>query len=259
MAVRDETTEGLSEPKGGELVARHRVSTRVWHWVNAVTIVVMLMSGMMISNAHPMLYWGEFGANLDHPWLRLPTFPGWATIPSQYNLAVARQWHLAFAWILAVGLLVYLVISLFNRHIVRDLRLRSGELAPRHLLEDIVNHIRLRFPTGAAALKYNTLQKITYIGVIFVLLPLLILTGMTLSPGLAPVTSWFVDLVGGRATARSLHFLAAAGIAAFIVVHLVLVVLAGPYNEVRSMITGKFRIPPDRKQAAHEELAGEAA
>lgn len=257
--MRDETLEGLSDPKGGELVKRHRFATRVWHWVNALAVVVMLMSGMMISNAHAMLYWGEFGANFDQPWLRLPTFPGWATIPSSYNLAVGRMWHLAFAWILAVGLLVYLVISLFNRHIVRDLRLRASELAPRHLLADIVHHIKLQFPTGAAALKYNTLQKITYIGVIFVLLPLLILTGMTLSPGLAPVTAWFVDLVGGRQTARSIHFLAATGIALFIVVHLVLVVLAGPYNEVRSMITGKFRIPPDRKQAAHEELAGEPA
>ena len=79
--------------KGGELVRRHRVSTRIWHWVNAVAIIVMLMSGMMISNAHPHLYWGQYGANFDQSWFDPPRFPGWATIPSEYNLALARHWH----------------------------------------------------------------------------------------------------------------------------------------------------------------------
>ena len=81
------------------IVFRHRLSTRIWHWVNAVAIFVMLMSGMMIFNAHPHLYWGQYGANLDTPWLSLPRFPGWATIPSGYDLALGRHWHLAFAWV----------------------------------------------------------------------------------------------------------------------------------------------------------------
>ena len=255
-------TQGV---RGGDLVKRHRLSTRVWHWVNAVAIIVMLMSGLMISNAHQMLYWGQYGANFDHPWLNLHDwlpngrFPGWATIPSSYNLALARHWHLFFAWVFAFGFLAHLITSLINRHIQRDLSLRRGELAPKHLIEEVIHHAQLKFPTGAAALKYNTLQKLTYILVLFVLLPLLILTGMCLSPGLAPLTGWAIDLFGGRSTARSIHFLCAGGIAAFIVVHLTLVMLAGPYNEIRSMITGKFRIPPDRAEAAREELAGEAA
>lgn len=253
--------------QGGELVRRHRVSTRVWHWVNAVAIFVMLMSGLMISNAHPRLYWGHYGANFDAPWLDLHDylpggrFPGWITIPSTYNLALARHWHLAFAWVLAVGLLVYLVVSLLNKHIARDLHVKTGELAPSHLLAEVVNHAQLKFPTGAAALGYNTLQKLTYILVLFVLIPLLILTGMSLSPGLSPLTGWAIDLLGGRATARSVHFLSAMGIGAFIVVHLLLVMLAGPYNEMRSMITGKFRVPHDRapKVDPVPELAGESA
>jgi len=250
--------------KGGALVRRHRVSTRLWHWVNAVAVIVMLMSGLMISNAHPRLYWGQFGANLDTPWLDLTQyleggrFPGWITIPSTYNLALARHWHLFFAWVFAFGLLAYFITSLINRHF-RDLHLEKRELTPRHLIAEMVHHVQLKFPTGAAALKYNTLQKMTYIIVLFVLFPLLILTGLCLSPGVSPLTGWAIDLFGGRATARSVHFVSAGGIGAFIVVHLTLVVLAGPYNEIRSMITGKFRIPPDRKAAAEEELAGELA
>jgi thiosulfate reductase cytochrome b subunit len=231
--------------KGGELVKRHRISTRLWHWINAIAIFVMLMSGMMISNAHPHLYWGQYGANLDASWFDPPRFPGWLTIPSTYNLALARHWHLAFAWVFAFGFLIYLIISLFNRHI-RDLHVEAREIAPKHLIEEVVHHAKLQFPTGAAALKYNTLQKITYILVLFGLFPLLILTGLCLSPGVSPLTGWAIDLFGGRASARSIHFICAGGIALFIVVHLALVVLAGPINEIRSMITGKFRVPHDR-------------
>jgi thiosulfate reductase cytochrome b subunit len=243
--------------KGGELVKRHRISTRVWHWINAVAIIVMLMSGMMISNAHPHLYWGQYGANFDASWFDPPRFPGWATIPSTYNLALARHWHLFFAWIFAFGFLIYLIISLINRHI-RDLHVEAREIAPKHLIEEVVHHAKLQFPTGAAALKYNTLQKLTYILVLFGLFPLVILTGLCLSPGVSPLTGWAIDLFGGRASARSLHFLAASGIGLFIIVHLILVVLAGPYNEIRSMITGKFRIPHDRP-AKNVELEGEPA
>lgn len=255
--------------QGGDLVKRHRLSTRIWHWINAVAIFVMLGSGMMISNAHPRLYWGQYGANLDKPWLDLThylpqgRFPGWITIPSSYSLADGRHWHLAFAWVFAIGFTAYLIVSLINRHIARDISLKKGELAPKHLLHEVVEHALLRFPTGAAALNYNTLQKLTYILVLFGLIPLLILTGLCLMPGLSPLTGWAIDLFGGRATARSIHFLCAGGIALFIVVHLTLVVLAGPYNEIRSMITGRFRIPPDRPvkpvPEPQPELAGEPA
>jgi thiosulfate reductase cytochrome b subunit len=239
--------------KGGELVKRHRISTRVWHWINAVAIFVMLMSGMMISNAHPHLYWGQYGANLDASWFDPPRFPGWLTIPSTYNLALARHWHLFFAWVFAFGFLIYLIVSLINRHL-RDLHVEAREIAPKHLIAEVVHHAKLQFPTGAAALKYNTLQKLTYIIVLFGLFPLVILTGLCLSPGVSPLTGWAIDLLGGRASARSIHFICAAAIALFIVVHLLLVLLAGPYNEIRSMITGKFRIPHDRPDPIAEPV-----
>ena len=244
---------------GGQWVYRHRLPTRIWHWVSALAVFILLMSGLMISNAHPHLYWGAFGANFDHPWLNLPRFPGWATIPSTYNLALARQWHLFFAWIFAWGLLIHLVVSLINRHIKRDLSLSRRELAPAHLWRDIKDHARLKFPTGQEALSYNVLQKITYIGVVFVVMPTLIMTGLGLSPGFNAVMHWPIDLVGGRASARSIHFICAALMALFIAVHLLLVLLAGPINEVRSMLTGWFRVPPDpdRDERASPELVEE--
>ena len=270
-----------STPQGGDLVRRHRLSTRLWHWINAFTLFVMLMSGLMIFNAHPRLYWGHYGANSDHAWLVIGSagdrgllvignesfdttgtlgvwkdqegavkrraFPWWATIPSSYSLADARLWHLFFAWVLVIGTLGYWVVSLINRHIQRDLLPLREELHPRHILHDIVSHARLRFPRGVAALRYNILQKIAYLSVLFGLLPLIILTGLTMSPGVNAAWPWLVDLFGGRQSARSIHFLCAFGFVLFILIHLLMVVLAGPINEVRSMITGRYRLPTERK------------
>ena len=240
-----------SGPATSRLAYRHRLPTRIWHWVNAVSVIVMLMSGLMILNAHPRLYWGQFGANFDHAWVNFGPrpFPGWATIPSSYNLAAVRIWHFAFAWVLIVGLIAFLLTSLWNRHVQRDLAPTGEELRPRHIWQDIRDHARLRFPTGDAALRYNILQKLSYVAVIFVLLPLMILTGLTMSPSMDASWPWLLDLFGGRQSARSIHFLCAAALLGFIIVHLVMVVLAGPFNEVRSMITGRFRIPPERTDA----------
>jgi Ni/Fe-hydrogenase b-type cytochrome subunit len=236
---------GLPPPR---IAYRHRLPTRLWHWVNAFTVVVMLMSGFMIFNAHPHLYWGKYGANFDHPWLSFHgrPFPDWATIPSTYNLAAARRWHLAFAWLLVVPLVLLLIVSLLNRHAQRDLAPTRDEVRPSHIWTDIKEHARLQFPTGEAALQYNVLQKLSYIGVIFVLLPLMVLTGLAMSPAVDASWPWLLDLFQGRQSARSIHFICAAALLLFILVHLVMVVLAGPINEVRSMITGRFRVPPQR-------------
>lgn len=272
----------VAEPRGGDLVKRHRLSTRIWHWVNAVTLLVMLMSGLMIFNAHPRLYWGQYGANFDKAWFEIGSagergfarlgplkvettgvlgvwkapngsvqhraFPHWATIPSSYSLADARIWHLAFAWVLSLGLAAFMIVSLVNRHFQKDLRIRGAEIRPAHIWHDITEHARLRFPTGAAALRYNILQKLSYAGVIFVLLPLIIFTGMTMSPALTSGWSFLLDLFGGRQSARSLHFIAAFLLVAFFLVHIAMVLLAGPFNEVRSIITGRYRLPKEKDE-----------
>lgn len=272
------------DPQPGDLVKRHRLSTRLWHWTNAVTVLVLLMSGLSIFNAHPRLYWGSYGANFDAPWLEIGgegergylqigntqvtttgvlgrwrdgegnlstrAFPSWATIPGFYSLATGRLWHLFFAWILVLSALAYWVWSFTNRHIQRDLAPKGGELKPRHVWHDIKQHARLRFPTGAAALNYNILQKLSYLLVLFVLLPLIVLTGLTMSPNMDVAWQWLLDLFGGRQSARSIHFIAAFLLVGFFVVHIVMVVLAGPFNEIRSMVTGRFRIPSKKEAAA---------
>lgn len=264
----------------GTFVRRHRLSTRIWHWSNALVMFVLLTSGLTIFNAHPQLYWGDYGANYDHAFFQIGSnanggfvragdvrvtttgflgqweaadgatrrraFPGWATLPTDYNLALARRWHLSFAWLFALGTLGYLLWSLGNRHLVRDLLPEPRELGPRHLWHEVIDHARLRFPGGAHAARYNSLQKLSYVTVLLVLLPLLVLTGLTMSPAMNAAWPWLLDLFGGRQSARSLHFLAATGIVLFVLVHLAMVVLAGPINEIRSMITGRFRLPPER-------------
>lgn len=224
-------------------IKRHALATRLWHWVNAVAIIILIGSGLMILNAHPRLYWGRYGANFDRAWLTFDRFPGWVTIPQTYNLALARNWHLSFALVLGFGLLAYMIASLLNRHFQHDLRIRRRELSRRHLIADIRAHLAFRFHDPEAPGDYNVLQKLSYVLVIFGLLPLVILTGITMSPGLNAAFPWALELLGGRQSARSIHFLAASGITLFVIVHLVLVILAGAYNEVRSMITGRWRVP----------------
>jgi len=267
-------------------VKRHRISTRLWHWTNAVVFVVMLMSGLMIFNAHPRLYWGSFGANPDYAWLQIGArrnaggdqegylrvgsieiettgilgrwtddenvahnraIPSWATIPSSYNLAESRRWHLTVAWIFALGIFAYLVLSALNRHLSQDLAPERGELSPGHVWQDVKDHARLRFPQGEAARHYGILQKATYLAVLIGLIPAMVLTGLTMSPQIDATWPWLLDLFGGRQSARSIHFIAAILLVLFVIVHLVMVVLAGPINEIRSMITGWYRLPRERR------------
>lgn len=240
-----------ASPQGGGLVRRHRLSTRLWHWLNAAAFFVLLMSGLMILNAHPRLYWGEYGANDDAAWLELGpmdgiAFPGWATIPSTYSLADARLWHLAFAWVLALGLLGFLIRAWLNGHLRRDIHIPAREWHPAHLAREIADHARLRLPRGAAALRYNTLQRLAYALVLFGLLPVMILTGLGMAPGLDAAWPWLTEMWGGRQSARSVHFLCAFALLAFVAVHLVMVALAGPLNELRGMVTGWYRLPEER-------------
>lgn len=263
--------------KPGDFIRRHRLSTRIWHWVNALALLVLLMSGLMIFNAHPRLYWGKYGAAADAAWLEINdtkttgylsvasvrvettnvlglwldsrgsvkrlAFPEWATIPSGYSLSAARRWHFAFAWIFAVGLMLYMLGSLFNGHVRRDLHIRRSEWSPRHIWGDIKSHARLRFPKGAEAARYNILQKISYIAVIFILLPLMIFTGIAMSPGMNATWPVLLDIFGGRQSARSIHFICAFALVAFFIVHIAMVLLAGPFNEIRSILTGNYRLP----------------
>lgn len=179
-------------------------------------------------------------------------FPGWATIPTSYSLADGRRWHLFFAWVLAISLTLYMLWTAIGGHLRKDLHVRRPEWSPRHIWQDIKDHARLRFPTGEAAARYNILQKLSYIGVIFVLLPLMIATGLTMSPGMNAAAPWLLDLFGGRQSARSIHFILAWALVAFFLVHIAMVLLAGPVNELRSMLTGWFRLPADKPRVGED-------
>ncbi len=215
---------------------RHRLSTRLWHWVNFVCVVVLFMSGLNISNAHPHLYWGDWGFDPRDAWLSLPRYPGWATIPDYYSLAAARDWHILMAWPFALGLLFMWIAMLANRHFKRDIVTRRKEWHWSVARRDIAAYLRLDFAHGPG--KYGFLQKLSYGIVLGVLLPLIIVTGMGISPGLGPSLSWLVDALGGRQSVRSIHFIAAWAIFAFSVVHILLVLLSGPIGQIREMITG---------------------
>jgi thiosulfate reductase cytochrome b subunit len=267
------------------IVQRHSVATRVLHWLNALCVFLVLMSGLQIFNAHPRLYWGQYGANTDHAALEMtvgdpakgeplgmvrigsheiPTtgllgvskdsngdlvergFPAWATIPSYQDLATGRRWHFFFAWMLVLSSGLYFLISFTTRHVQHDLLPTRRQWSLRGIGRDFWDHLRLRFPKGEAARQYNSLQKLSYLMVLFILAPMILVTGLTMSPGLDAGFPWLLDLFGGRQSARTLHFICAMIVVLFIVVHLAMVVLAGPLNELRSMITGRYVLPPEK-------------
>jgi Ni/Fe-hydrogenase b-type cytochrome subunit len=215
---------------------KHRLSTRLWHWVNLIALAILFMSGLNISNAHPWLYWGQWGFQPNTAWLDVHRWPGWATIPGYYNLAAARDWHILFAWVFAVGLIAFLLIALFNGHLWRDIVTRRKEWRRAEIRADVAAHLRLDFNHGEG--KYNFLQKLAYGLVLFVLLPLMFLSGMAISPGFDAAFPWLVDVFGGRQSARSIHFILAWGLFGFFVVHVLLVLLSGPVRQLRDMITG---------------------
>jgi Ni/Fe-hydrogenase b-type cytochrome subunit len=260
------------------LYYRHTLPVRIMHWVNVLALTVLLMSGLMIFNAHPALYWGkssytgrppvlQIGARDDAAGRRVgvvrifghsfdttgvlglyeqdgqpveQAFPAWATIPGNYWLSMARSWHFFFAWVFVLNGLAYVVYSIASRHLERDLLPTAPEL--RGVGGSITDHLLLRHPTGEAARRYNVLQKLAYVAVIFVLLPLVILMGWAMSPWLDTVIPGWVDFFGGRQSARTLHFIFAWLIVAFVLIHVFEVVVSGVWNHLRSMITGNYRI-----------------
>ena len=215
---------------------KHSIGTRIWHWVNALSVVILFMSGLNISNAHRYLYWGEWGFMPSQAWLAVPRFPGWATIPGYYSLASARDWHVVFAWVFALVLLLFMLSAVRNGHFRRDLFTRLAEWKPVHIWQDIREHLKLNFEHGGG--KFNFLQKVAYSAVIFVLLPMMIFTGMVMSPGMEAAWPWLTEVFGGRQIARSIHFICAWALFAFFVLHIALVLLHKPVRNVLEMITG---------------------
>ncbi len=215
---------------------RHALSTRIWHWINAVALIVLFMSGLNVSNAHRYLYWGDYGYDPADAWTVVIRFPGWATLPGYYDLAAARDWHSIGAWVFALSLLGIWIAMLVNRHFARDIMTSPGDWAPSALKQAVSDHLRRRFSEEGS--KYNSLQRIAYGIVLGVFLPMMVFTGLAISPGIEPAAPWLVDILGGRQSARSLHFLFAWALFGFFVLHIVMVLLSKPLQQVWGMIAG---------------------
>lgn len=269
--------------RGATAVYRHPLLVRATHWVNALCILVLLLSGLQILNAHPAFYWGET-ARFAHPiaaidaepradgelrgrlkvgdasfdttgvlgaslsggeQLQARAFPSWLTLPSYPDLGAGRRWHFAFAWALVINGLIYGLFAVASGRVTGLLWPSLAEL--RTVPRSVWDHVRLRFAHGDEARGYNVLQKLAYVAVIFGLLPLMLATGLVMSPAVYARLPLLGDLLGGRQSARTLHFLAASALVAFVAVHLAMVLAAGPFNEIRSMITGWFVIRREKK------------
>ncbi len=252
-----------------EMVYRHALPVRIGHWLNAVCLVILIMSGLQIFNAHPALYWGD-RSDRDHPVLSIRAlksddgqvkgittllghpfdttgvlgysnhsvraFPAWATVPSGKWLAMGRQWHLFFAWLFVITGVVFATYGLVSRHIKKDLLPTGRDL--RGIGKAVKEHLMLRHSKGEEVTRYNVLQKLAYMGVLFGLAPLIILTGLTMSPMIDTAFPWLLTLFGGRQSARTIHFIACFSFIGFIVVHVSQVILTGFFNNIRSMVTG---------------------
>lgn len=256
---------------------RHTLPVRIAHWVNALCLVVLVMSGLQIFNAHPALYWGDrsdrndallsirpvrtetgeirgittiFGHAFDTTGVlgysdqRGRAFPVWATLPGPQWLAMGRQWHLFFAWMFAITGAIFVCYGLLSRHVSRDLVPTTVDL--RHIGRAVKDHLRLHRPEGEAATHYNVLQKLAYLFVLVVLAPVILLTGLGMSPMIDAAFPWLLPLLGGRQGARTLHFISCFSFVGFIAVHVLQVVLTGFVNNMRSMITGWFVIKGGR-------------
>jgi thiosulfate reductase cytochrome b subunit len=269
-------TDDLSE-KRGPLVYRQSIWTRLTHWTWAICLFFLLLTGLQIFNAHPALYIGQqSGFEFDNAVFRIGSvntpdgprgrttvfgqtydttgvlgmsgsaeapqfvgFPGAVTIPSFRDLATGRVVHFFFGWVLVAALFVWFLASFINGHLRRDILPKGADISS--LPRDVADHARLRLHHGRT---YSPLQKLSYFAVFFVLFPLIILTGLTMSPGMDAAWPWLLDLFGGRQTARTIHFGVMVLLVMFFIVHLIMVLLAGPLNELRSMITGWYRTSP---------------
>lgn len=225
---------------------RHALTVRITHWINAVALILLLMSGLQIFNAHPSLYWGKSSYTGAGPIFELANgFPSWLTIPGVQWLAMGRRWHFFFAWVLVINGAAYLIYSIVSRHLARDLAPTRSDW--NSIGRSIADHLHLRHPQGEAAKRYNVLQKLSYLVVIFLLLPAIAVTGWSMSPWLNSVWPGWVDIFGGRQSARTLHFIIAWLLVAFLVVHVFEVIVTGFWKNLRSMIVGRYRI-----EATHE-------
>lgn len=264
-----------------KIAIRHPWPVRVWHWINALAVTLSLVTGLLIFNIHPRLYWGEDGhagmpailsLSSTDPNSKTPHFDlqvgshHWdvtgfmglidnegsdqytliAAPPVDFQFGATRIWHFAAAWILVSAWLIYgLYLALAGR-CARVLWPTREDRTFRNLKHELKQHVLLKRARGVAAERYNLLQKFSYLVVVTLLIPMLILSGLTQSNSVTAVFPDLFALFGGRQSARSIHFIVAGALLAFILIHVFQVFVAGFFNSMRSIITGRYVTPGEK-------------
>lgn len=230
---------------------RHAAFVRITHWLTFVAFMALLITGTEIVVSHPRFYWGETGNVNMHPLFTIHIPSSRDTVPTGYGYVMpdqngwSRYLHFESAWLLVITGVVYLVAGLATGHFRRNLLGRSDDWSWRAFGRTIAQHLRRVPADPAGALRYNTLQKTAYLAVLLVLFPLVIWTGLALSPSFNSAFPFFVNALGGRQSARTLHFFVSGALLLFLLVHVTLVALSGFRSRMRAMITGRIRLPEE--------------
>jgi thiosulfate reductase cytochrome b subunit len=224
---------------------RHSLFVRVTHWITALCFIALLVSGLELVISHPRFYWGEDGNSLTPSLFDIPIPASRPYVNTGYKLVLpdqngwSRSLHFQTAWIVVITGLLYAASSLRSSHLRNDLLPAAADLSPARLSRVIANHLRFKAPGAEDDWSYNVLQRLAYVFVIFGLFPLLIWTGLAMSPAITAAFPFLVEAAGGQQSARTIHFFAFLALFLFFLVHVLMVFLAGFRKRVRTMITGR--------------------
>ncbi len=234
------------------VASRHSALVRITHWITTLCFLALLVTGAEIVISHPRFYWGETGNILTPTLFKIPIPSSRALVPTGYGYVMpdqngwSRYLHFQAAWLLVLTGLLYAIHIFFTGHLRKNLLPGKGDLSWRALATAIVKPLRFQRPSAAEAWSYNVLQRLTYLFVIFVLFPLVIWTGLAMSPAFVSAVPAAVNLLGGQQSARTLHFFVSVALVLFLLVHVLMVLLAGFWSRVRAMITGRAAADMER-------------
>jgi len=240
---------------------RHSLLVRATHWLITFAFLALLVSGLEIVVSHPRFYWGEVG-NVNTPVLfKIPIPSSRNMVPTGYGYVLpdqngwSRYLHFQSAWVLVLIGLLYGVAGFLNGHFRRNLLPALSDISPKRLASSLVEHLRFQRPDAEEAWSYNVLQRLAYLLVIFVLSPMIIWTGLAMSPSFVSAAPAAVNVLGGQQSARTLHFFLTVALVLFLLVHVFMVFLAGFRSRMRAMITGRPAEPLGRAGTATESAA----
>ena len=224
---------------------RHSALVRATHWITTLSFLALLLTGVEILISHPRFYWGETGNVLTPPLFTIPIPASRSTVPTGYGYVLpdqngwSRYLHFQSAWVLVLTGLLYVILGALNGHFRRNLLPARAHLSPRALWTVIGKHLRLAPASEKEAWSYNVLQRLTYLFVIFILFPLVIWTGLAMSPAIVSAVPATVTILGGQQSARTIHFFVSVLLVLFLVVHVFMVCLSGFRTRMRAMIAGR--------------------